>query len=255
MWKSVSLAPLNLNLGTRWRSQMDSFTLLLLYPWENGPLYPLNKRLGGRCVQEKILSPLLWIEPWFLGLLKWCIGQYNEVASVSAQRKCWGGSIHEISMSVLSILIWSILYFIVCPFIKTFSIENTHLWRYPMVAATKEMHHCSVSYVVWNLCMWKVLDLIPKIHFTVFVGHVIQNVSGVHVSWVPGHPSNASLHHHTKYFQHNYCIFFPCVKKCAWSTGWKLWVLSMELAHVAFVPRRILQWLLDFWKIWGSLCW
>jgi len=88
-------------------------------------------------------------------------------------------------------------YFIVSPIIITSAIENMHLWRYPMVAAIKETRYNSVSYVVWNICMWKVLYLIQKFHFALFVGYVIQNVSGVHISWVPGHPSNTSLHNHT----------------------------------------------------------
>jgi hypothetical protein len=45
-WGSGSIAPCNLNLGTRWR-WVVSFTPRPLYPWGKSPWYPFNCRLGG----------------------------------------------------------------------------------------------------------------------------------------------------------------------------------------------------------------
>jgi hypothetical protein len=65
---SGSIAPLILDLGTRWR-WVASFTPRPLYPQGKSPSYPLARRLGGpqsrsgRSDEEKSSQPLPGLEP------------------------------------------------------------------------------------------------------------------------------------------------------------------------------------------------
>jgi hypothetical protein len=67
-WGSEGIAPLILDLGTRWR-WVVSFTTRLLYPQGNSPRYPLDRRLGrpqsrsGRGGEQKNSQPLTGLEP------------------------------------------------------------------------------------------------------------------------------------------------------------------------------------------------
>jgi hypothetical protein len=66
-WGSGGIAPLILDLGTRWR-WVVSFTPRPLYPQGKSPWYPLNRRLGGpqsrsrRGGEEKNSQPLPGLE-------------------------------------------------------------------------------------------------------------------------------------------------------------------------------------------------
>jgi hypothetical protein len=68
-WGSGCIAPLILELGTRWR-WVVSFTPRPLYPQGKSPWYPLDRGLGGpqsssgRGGEEKNSHPLPGFEPW-----------------------------------------------------------------------------------------------------------------------------------------------------------------------------------------------